>query len=247
MELTFAHFNLLGVSKTVEFILSWRPADVIYRIARPFIRRLIDSGNFRAIDEILLIGSESQYLIIATTYELLEVGRIPNKESLEKCLSLFTSEQTRILKPGYSYNDTISSALISFTEACAAKKLPSEKIIDVFTHYFPIRGLRFTSSNYQYKDRETYLRSVALKTVLTGNLEPNLDELLPEKYEKEKDYDYERDISEFKAIVGGLLPWYIVRTRILMDDIDDIFEAIKDSEFNAQKAFVHIVGVNSTS
>jgi hypothetical protein len=61
VELTFAHFNLFGISETVNFILSWRPPEVVYRIARKFIRRLIDAGNFDAVKEISLIDSRSQY------------------------------------------------------------------------------------------------------------------------------------------------------------------------------------------
>jgi len=237
VELTFANFNLFGVSKTVDFILSWRPSEVVYRIARKFIRRLIDAGNFAAIDEILQIDSRSQYLIIAITNELLKVGQFPSRDSIDLCLDLLTSSRARIPKPSYSYNDTTVSALVSFTEACAARNMSKAKIFRVLRHYVPIRASISVSSNFREKERDTYLRAVALRCVLTNNLEPNLDELLPKEFsEKERTYRHEQDVREFKEIVGGLLPWYIVRARILVSDIDDIFDAIKDADQRSKSA-----------
>jgi len=237
VELTFAHFNLFGISETVNFILSWRPPEVVYRIARKFIRRLIDAGNFDAVKEISLIDSRSQYLMLALTHELLAVGRFPDVNSMERCLDLLTIRRTRIPKPGYSYNETITSALVSFTEACAAKKLSKTKILRVLRHYIPIRASLAVTSNYQEIERDTYLRAVALRSVLSGNYEPNLDELLPKDFaEKEKNYKNEQDVREFKEIVGGLLPWYMVRARILVNDIDDIFEIVKDADQRSKSA-----------
>ena len=236
VELTFAHFNLFGISRTVDFILRWRPTEVVYRIARKFIRRLVDAGNFDAVNEISLIDSRNQYLMIAIVHELLEVGRFPSADSMEQCLTLLTTSRARIPKPGYSYDDTTASALVSFTEACAARNLSKARILRALRHYVPIRASRSVSSNFQVGERDSYLRAVALRCVLSGNLEPNLDELVPEKFEKEQTYEYEQTVREFKEIVGGLLPWYIVRARILVNDIDDIFEAVKDADQRSKSA-----------
>jgi len=204
VELTFSHFNLFGVSKAVDFILSWRPPDVVYRIARKFIKRLIDAGNFAAIDEISQIGSRNQYLMIAIAHELLEVGRVPNADSMEHCLTLLSTRRARIPKPDYSYNDTTVSALVSFIEACAARNFSKRRILRVLRHYVPIRASRSFSSNFQDRERETYLRAVALKYVLSNDLEPNLEDLLPKiLIEKEKTHIREQDVREFKEIVGG--------------------------------------------
>jgi hypothetical protein len=237
VELTFAHFNLFGVSKTVDFILGWRPPEVVYRIARKFIRRLIDAGNFDAVYEISLFDSRSQYLMIALVHELLEVGKFPSANSMERCLDLLTTSRARIPKPGYSYNDIITSAIVSFTEACAASKLSKEKILRVLRHYISSRASLSFSSNYQKRERDTYLRAVALKSVLSGNFEPNLDELLPKEFvEKEQTYRHEQDVREFKEVMGGLMPWYIVRARVLINDVDDIFEAVENASRRSKDA-----------
>lgn len=235
VELAFAHFNLFGVSKTVDYILRWRPPEIVYRIAQKFIRRLIGAGNFDAVNEISLIDSRSQYLMIALAHELLAVGQFPSANSMERCLDLLTTSRARIPKPHYSYEDTTTLALLSFIEACAARNLSKAKILRVLRHYVPIRAPRYVSSDFQEKERDTYLRAVALRCVFESNLEPNLDELLPKEF-VEKNYRHEQNVREFKEIVGGLLPWYIVRTRILVNDIDDVFEAIRDADQRSRGA-----------
>ena len=181
MELAFAYFNLFGVHELVDFILGWRPPEVVYRIARKFIRRLIDAGDFNAVDEISRIGSRSQYLMIALTRELLEVGRFPCIEAAQMCLDLLTTNRIRIPKPGYSYNDTRTEAIVSFTEACVARDLSRAKILRVLRHYISDKTSRSVSSRFPGGERDTYLRAIALRCVLSGNLEPDLEKLLPEK------------------------------------------------------------------
>ncbi|MGB8218119.1 MAG: hypothetical protein WCE94_12535 [Candidatus Methanoperedens sp.] len=236
VELTFAHFNLFGASKSVDFILRWQPPNVVYRVARQFIRRLIDAGNLDAIDGILQIESRNQYLMIAIAHELLEVGRFPSADSMEQCLTLLTTSRTQIPKPDYLY-DTTDSALVSFTEACAARNLSKAKILRAISHYVPIRASRFVSRNFQAEERDTYLRAVALRCVLSGNLEPSFDNLLPKEFvEKDQNHRHEQDVREFKEIVGGLLPWYIVRARVLINDVDDIFEAVENASQRSEDA-----------
>lgn len=233
VELTHAYFNLFGTGKTIDFILSWHPPDVVYRIAKKFFRRLIDIGNFGAITEISLIDSRSQYLMLALVHELIEVGHFPRAESLEQCLDMLTTSRARIPKPVDSYNDTILSSIVAFSEACAARKLAKEKILRVLRHYIPIRASRSVSSHYQKRDRDTYLRAIALKSVLSGCLEPSLEELIPEGFIKGKQKS-EQDLREFKTIVGALLPWYIARARVLVHDGDDIFELVKNASSHSK-------------
>jgi hypothetical protein len=238
LELTFARYNLFGVSKTVDSFMGWHPPQVVYPIARKFIKRLIDAGSFDAVNKISLNDHRNQYLMIAIAHELLEVGHIPQSDSMGQCLILLTTSRTRIPEPGrYSHNDTISTALVSFTEACAARKLSTEKILRVLRYYIPIRAPQFISSDYLKDERDTYLRAVALRCVLMDKLDPNLDDFIPKDLaQKEKNTQIEQDVRKFKEIIGGLLPWYIVRAQILVNDLDDAFGAIKDADQRSKKA-----------
>jgi len=237
VEMAFAYLNIFGLSKTVAFIESWRPQKFVYQIIRPLIGRLIDSGNFDMVNEISLISSRNQYMIIAIAYELLKAGRLPNIDSLRQCLILLSTRRTRIPKPEYLDNDTIALAIVSFTEACAAMNLEKSKILRILKHYVPIKASGSVTSNFQHNEREVYLRAVALRFVLLGNYEPVIDELLPTQLSnKEKTYRDDQELREFKEIVAGLLPWYIVRTRILLNDIENPFQAIEEADKFSKQA-----------
>jgi hypothetical protein len=231
VELAFAHFDLFGASAAIDFVLSWRPPEIVCDLARKFTRRLIDAGNLSAIEEISLLGSRNQYLMIAVASELLEVGRVPSAESLEPCLALLSARRTRIPRPRFPHHDTIASALVSFAEACAAQNLAKPTILRVLRRYVPIRAPRSFSSRFPTEERDTYLRAVALRSVLLETSEPDLAELLPEELlDKQHAHQHEQDVREFKELVGGLLPWYMVRCRALVGDTSGIVEAMKDAD-----------------
>lgn len=251
VEFVFAKFNLEGQDEVVDFILGWTPPDLIYRITKKFFRRLIDANNFAPIEEISLLDRRSkhlgnQYLMMAIAHELLDIGRFPHPKATRTCLELLASKSTQIPKPGYSYNDTTLSGLISLIEACAANKHSRAKILQVLKTYFPTRASQSVGRDFQTGERDAYLRAVALRCVLENGQAPEIDELLPQEFtekkknkgkNKKKSYrSYDQDIREFKENVGGLLPWYIVRARVLVNDIDGLFEALRDADKQSKDA-----------
>jgi len=105
VELALAHFHLSGPRSLVEFILSWRPPDVIFRVSRLFIRRLVDAGNFLEIDQISRLSCRRLYFMIAITEELMPVGRVPPADAMGQCLDLVIHKRTRIRKPRSLWED----------------------------------------------------------------------------------------------------------------------------------------------
>lgn len=243
VELEFSHFNLFGVRDLVNSILRWRPPEAVYRIAKLIVKRLIDAGNFDAIEEILQIDIRNQYLMLALAEELLKVGRFPDSKAMETCLELLATKRCRIPIPKIAFGETISPALIAFIESCAARNMPKAIIMRVVRHYFPLRATSIVSSNFQTAERDTYLRSVAMRYALSENFEPNLDEiileLLPKDIEQDKTYQHNQDIQEFKEIVGGLLPWYIARARVLINNTGDFLNLINDADQRSKSARSH--------
>jgi hypothetical protein len=238
VEMAFAHFHLSGPTGLVKFILTWRPPDVIFRVSRLFIRRLVDAGNFSAIDEISRLGSRSPYFMIAITEELMAVGKRPAADAMGQCLDLVIYKRTRIRKARSLWEDkTLASAIISFLEGSAAAGLSRTKILRALRHYFPQRASRSISSDYQDTERNVFLRAAALKAVLLGNREPDLESLMPKKLlEKKNPYQNEEDVKEFKQVIGGLLPFHIVRSRILAGDREDLNIAAQDANQRSKSA-----------
>ena len=241
VELIFAHFNLYGTKDVVNFILSWHPPEFVYRISKKFIRKLVDVGKFNEIQEIASAGATNQYLMIAVARELLEVGRFTNPDTLKCCLNLLSDKQKRIPKPDYSYSntDTIYSAIISFLEACAAKNLSKIKILKVLRFFFTSRAPHRIYDRFPTRERDSYLKSVALKYVLK-RVEPDLDDLLPKELLKDKKKNKnENDIGEFNEVIGRLLPWYMLRAKILTNRIKDFNKEIGNSGQESKSSIRH--------
>lgn len=235
-ELAFSIFNLDGIEKLIDFVLSWKPPNIIYQVSRNFFKRLIDAGNFAAIDEACrLIRSKQEiyivYIAIALARTLMDIGRIPDRKFTQTFLSMLVSKPTVIAKTKNSYDEMPLSAILSFVEACVANKNSKRKVLQVLNFYFPLRASGHVGSNFQTKERATYLRALALRCALENSFELDFNKLFPKQFlEKKKTHRYGQEKQEFKDRVSGLLPWYLIRARILSNEITDLVQAAKEVE-----------------
>ncbi|MGM0881391.1 MAG: ATP-binding protein [Bacillota bacterium] len=236
VELTYAHLKLFGVEKAFEYLSTWRPSQVVYKVSRKLFKRLLDFGELSTATQIAKLGSRNQYIIIAFVHEFLEIGHTPNANILNICLDLLTIKRARISKPQNTYQDTTLLSLISFAESCAANNLPKEKIIRVLNYYFPKYASRSISSHFENKNHGVFLRVVALKKFLLSDFEFNMDELIPKELLQEKKYKDEQEIKEIKEVIGGLLPWYFVRIRSLVGDINDFKNEVEEADKRSRSA-----------
>ncbi len=252
LELAFIHYNLFGAKGFVDYICKWQPPQVIFRVTRLFIKRLIDAGNFDTINEISRLDTRNQYIIIAITEELNKVGKFPPADVLHQCLDLLIHKKARISVPNHILDeDNISSAIISFTEACSAMGLSHKKILRILKHYLPLRASRSIthSSSSQDRKRSTFLRGVALKAIISNNYDPDIELLMPKEFlKKNMGYDEEQNLNEFKQVIGSLLPWFIIRSRILIGETENMNSAVqnayqrsKDARMNRWKEHDHIL------
>lgn len=231
VEMAFAHFHLYGIREVVDFILSWRPPEVVFRLTRLFIKRLVDAGKFTAVDEISLLGYRNQYLMIAIADELIAVGRFPHIDAIRQCLDLLIHKRIRIPKSKFI------GATISFAEASSALGLCQTKILRVLNYYLPQRAFVSFSSGYHDGESDIFLRGTALRATILSGLELDLETLVPERLlEDKKKHQSRQEIDEFKQVVGGLLPWYLIRSHILLGRIEDIETAFQEADQRSKKA-----------
>lgn len=225
VEMAFAHFYLYGIREVVDFILSWRPSEAVFLLTKLFIKRLVDAGNFTAVDEISLLGCRNQYLMVAIADELMAVGKFPCIDAMRQCLDLLIHERIRIPKTTIKWRDqeqNLFLAIISFTEASSALGLCKTKIMRVLNYYFSQRASLSISSDYSNGERYIFLRVTALRITISGLKPPEMETLMPERLlEDKKKHQNRQEIEEFEQVVGGLLPWYLIRSRILLDRIED--------------------------
>jgi hypothetical protein len=239
VEMAVAHFNLYGSRKLIDFILTWQPSEIIFRVTRLFIKRLVDIGNFTVVNEISQIGCRNQYLMLAIADELIAVGRFPPIDAMGQCLDLLIHKRVRISKLSDYWREQtfITDSIISFAEASSALGLCQTKILRVLNYYLPQRAFASINSNYSEGERYIFLRGTALRTILLGSKEPDIETLIPQRLlEDKKNRQSSQEIDEFKQVVGGLLPWYLIRSSILLDRIKDIEIAFQEADQRSKKA-----------
>ena len=236
-EMAFAQFNLNGYEAATNFILGWKPSAVIYNVARIFSKKMIDLDRINDLNLMAKNGARNLFFIIAIVHELLSIGLFIKKEVLLPGLETLVKGKAELpnIKESYINNNNMLTAVISFTELCAMHGMSSQKIKKILDNYFPERAPLSFDSNYRNEMREVYLRSVALRIYLIQQKTYDVNKLLPEKYissKKEKNYQDEQKIRECKEIINGLLPWYLARIKILLNDnesFDVIIQRVNDS------------------
>ena len=230
-EMAFAYYNLYGIESAVRFIIKWKPRTVVYYVACVLAKKMIDLNWIGKIRNIAKLGKKEVFLILALVHELLKTGIFLDAEVLDVGLEVLSKGKLKLPKIEDSFRDNILISVVSFAEACALRNMSNDKVIQLLRNYFPDKAPNSFSSNYSYETRDIFLRVVALRKTLCPDMDVGIDNLLPEKFsDRKKDYRYEQDIREYKEFHGGLLPWYLARSQVLLGDYSDLKAVIKKAQ-----------------
>jgi hypothetical protein len=211
VEFAATYLNLRGPEMTINFITRWRPREVIFRVTRLLVRRLIDRCDFETVADLARLGCREPYLMIAIAGELIKVGKTPPVEALDLSLTLMAHKRTRVSRPSkMPHRDKITPAIISFAEACTAKDLSDRLVLRVVRHYTDFEvPHRIWDSPFEEPHRDVCLRQVALRKTLSDEPPEDLEKLLQDKVlEGEQSHHTKENIKSFKQVAGSLLPWY---------------------------------------
>ncbi|MCL7420601.1 MAG: hypothetical protein M8364_06830 [Methylobacter sp.] len=238
-EMAFAHLNLFGTEALADFIHSWQPPELAFRITRLLVTRLIDASKFATIDELSQLACRNIYVMLAIADGLIQVSKFPSSSVLHQSLMLLSHRRTRIKREKHHWrSEELDFAIISFAEACAAANLCRKKIQRVLRHFFSAKAAYSVHSDYaDSRERTAFIRIVALRAVLSGETDVKLDSLMQEEWSgNRRNYDTEQDIKRFEQVVGGLLPWYTVRALLLTGSDEDVEALIQIADQQSKKA-----------
>jgi hypothetical protein len=223
LELAFAMLNVSGSEVCFEFLLSLRPRNLVATIVGRIANRLIDHGRY---DDLRLITKKCVKIpefLIAIVDPMLTIGLYPEKEDLEATLKLLNNKKNRIKQPEYHWQESsLNSSIVSFLEACLHHKLPGKLILSVLNHYIPEQISKDRINIHHSDIRLNFVKALAIRKVLGINFEADIESLLPDavknasQTQKQKD-----DIKEFKEVILGLFPWFDLRAKIIVGDIND--------------------------
>lgn len=230
LETAYAMLNLHGADGCIDFLNLLNPRFV-FEVLQRLTTRLMDEGRFDEIDQLLYKGQSDVHYTVAIISKLATLGKIPTGTVVCSALDLLCDPEARIEKPEvYPFEQVIPNAIVTFADCCVALHLTPEKILGVIEHYIPTRANRSVGNERFSNDRPVFLRALAIRMTLLNQSEPNLEEVLPLEFLKEKkSYQEQNALTEFKEVLLGLLPWYILRIRILVGEkvplMDAAFEA----------------------
>lgn len=232
VELTTAQYRIKGWKKCVDFLLSWSPQEVIFRVSSEFFGRLVDAGEFETIDLMANYGRGNPSFILAVTSELMKVGKTPPRQCLTRCLNQIIKPGSKLDKPSdsfvYKTGYTLDSFLSLF-EACLIHKLPLKNIKRGVNHYYDFPMLHRISEDHQYDGaREALLRYLSIQAVVINNYELSLEGFIPNTWQDNNDsYEHSRELERAKELVSKLLPWYMVKAKVLAGSEINLTDEIK--------------------
>ena len=218
LAMLFCYYQLDGEEAAVEFIRRWRPDELIYRVMREFAERLIDASEFAVLERMALYGKSYPSLVIAITHELLKVGRTPDKKCLTRTLNKIVGPKKWLEKPNdiFDRHHISASAYLSFFEACIIKKLPPATIRRALNHYIDEPRIYTIKDEWHSEDRSNFFRSIAIHACIKNNYNFSISDITPKNWQKEsQSYRENEELKEANGIIEALLPWYMVKAKLL--------------------------------
>lgn len=212
LEMATAIFNIHGADACTNWLHSWTPRDVSFRVGRLLVSRFIDHGRYHDIDKLALAGDNDICLILAITLELRQIHRVTPKNVLERVFRLVLNPRIKLKDSGH-WNDEGKTihAITALVEAAYIQSVGTrEEYVVLLTRYLPTRPPLSLSSPFD-RQRFNLLRAYVLKATLEGKSLDLIDlanNELRKKLEDSKSHSESQDIREFKETIGALLPWY---------------------------------------
>ena len=218
----WTYFHLDGPAGAAGFLARWKPQTVSFKAGGILARRLIDSGNINSAHELLVAAEGDIFLKLAVILELSRVCLSAATEQILSSIRMLCAEASPINLSNNPEDLNVGLAIVTVAEAAARGGMPKSDILTILDRYrvIPERVIH----SYDPKClRETMFRELALRAALDGHA-VTLEDVMPESIRKEMEKpnaDHIREVRQFKEIYGALVPWYRLRARALINDINE--------------------------
>lgn len=244
LEFTYAHLNLNGVNSCLDFLFNLKPKSAIAKIFGLLIKRLVDMGEFVIITELLSNCKKEHLFLLEANNELTKVGKFCAKDDVEFLINKILEKPINKDSLNNELHDRPDMSIIGLAEAAIYYGLSSERILKLVNTYLPSKVKSQITRSIHRNLTVYYLRSLAIRHYLGGYSDFEINQFLPTKHSNKKmSYDQERELTNYKEILGALIPWYIVRLEIIKNegkvDLNRIEQVAMLSEKNKNRYFVN--------
>jgi len=239
-ELFSTIHNLGGEKKVYQYIKSWQPEEHMHGAIKIFSRRLLDNCDFSALNSLVEKSLQSPYICLHFIKKLHSVSHKISITSINICIQCLSLDDENINR----INKSISTDnILSLIEASMAAGVDTKPLTTLYHKYIRTEAKTWLCESHSFSDeREMFLRSTALRLVLTD--EPiNIDNLLSSELVLEnKSYKNDDNEKKFRQVIGALLPYYVLRVKLMtnqpLDCMDEIEKADKLSKSSSSGRYI---------
>lgn len=219
-EMAIAHFNIHGGSACVKELNSWSHKLVPFYVGRIIARRLVDAGNYHALDAITEEASSSVSLLLAIALELRSTQhRMPNR-AVRRAITILKKAKAICDSHNFRAEEAIVLSVASIVEQACLQDLDShETLAKILDKYLPADPPRALASRYQAEHRFAFLCAYTLRAALreqTLELHDLAHRELREQLLAPTAHQDSSELREFRASIGAVLPWHKLRVANLL-------------------------------
>ena len=230
-NVAFGLLNTDGPSACVSFILSWRPDDVQFRIARIVFARLMSWNDSVAAEALARAAAKNVRILLAYALAAFDANRrmVPGIAPvlialLQKRKSIVTVEQ-----PLHRGSHLIPVA-VSWAIACSLEEraFTEPEMSILIKRYVSDTAPRGLASDHNDRNEQAFY-AIGLRARLTGEILSELHFADPQlKEDLDRSYSSTRDTSDFRRNIPALLTWIESWVRITVGDFSKPLPSISE-------------------
>ncbi|GAA4910476.1 hypothetical protein GCM10023313_12030 [Mucilaginibacter defluvii] len=218
LELAFASLNINGVEGCARVFERLSPVDKLAKILGRLIRRLIDAGDHQRIEELTGKCRKEPLYLLAINNELAQVGKFCNKKIIQSLLTKLNQKKYKPSSSVDSYHEEPDLTIVALAEACLFHQLPKDKIGTLIQKFFSKIATYYITQSYHLTHAVHYFRSIAIHCLLNGSDLSDIAVYLPAKrQDKKSSHEEERELTNYKELISGALPWYLTRLEVIVN------------------------------
>ncbi|QNE36854.1 hypothetical protein [Leifsonia shinshuensis] len=209
-NVAFGLLNTDGPETSFSYILSWRPNDVHYLVARTVFSRLLDRGDEATARALAQTAAKNVRVLLGYAFAAFDanVAMVPEAASALFALLQKRKREVKVSQLTYQGPHQISAA-VCWTVACALreKKIAKDEASILVQRYVGASAPSGLASAHGDRNEEAFF-SIGLRTHLVGEdlvAEHFADTRLSE--ELSRSYSSGWDVTEFRNNIPGLVPW----------------------------------------
>lgn len=213
-ELFIVYFNNFGPDKTIEIILSWTPAEAMHSAIALFQKKLLDTVNFEAINQLAHASKDYSYISIHFIASLFSMQRDVDRVTLTSTLTSLLANTNKELSEA---NQKIPlNMLFLFMECCIKMGIEESFLSPVIDKYIRLTPKPWYGSNTNDHcgERANFIQSVALKQSINGKSLSDA-ELIPSEFlSEDKSYEQKEGETKYRKMLETILPLQLFLTDL---------------------------------